>query len=77
MAGNVLEWVEDDWHENYNGAPADGSAWVDAPRSSRRVLRGGSWGLTADSAQAGSRGDHRNLAASSSLLGFRLARSAR
>jgi formylglycine-generating enzyme required for sulfatase activity len=46
--GNVWEWVEDDWHENYQGAPSDGSAWRDTERSreSRRcMLRGGSWGV--------------------------------
>jgi len=41
MSGNVWEWVEDNYHENYNGAPVDGSAWVGG---SMRVLRGGSWG---------------------------------
>ncbi len=43
MAGNVYEWCEDDYYGNYNGAPTDGSAWVDSPRSTRRLLRGGSW----------------------------------
>ncbi len=43
MTGNVYEWVEDDWHGHYNGAPDDGSAWVSDPRSGHRVLRGGSW----------------------------------
>ena len=43
LAGNVFEWVEDDWHSSYDGAPVDGSAWVDAPRGAGRVLRGGSW----------------------------------
>src|SRR6516162_9551861 len=44
MHGNVLEWVEDDWHENYQGAPSDGSAWKNVGRDRRRcVLRGGSW----------------------------------
>jgi formylglycine-generating enzyme required for sulfatase activity len=43
MHGNVWEWVEDDWHDNYKGAPTDGSAWIDNRRSSLRVLRGGSW----------------------------------
>jgi formylglycine-generating enzyme required for sulfatase activity len=46
MHGNVWEWVEDDWHENYEGAPTDGSAWRDtgAARNPRLcVLRGGSW----------------------------------
>jgi formylglycine-generating enzyme required for sulfatase activity len=48
MPGNVQEWVEDDWHENYQGAPTDGSAWKDLGTSSnprRCVLRGGSWNL--------------------------------
>lgn len=50
MSGNVWEWVEDIYHENYNGAPADGSAWVaDSGNSvllggNMRVLRGGAWG---------------------------------
>jgi len=43
MAGNVWEWCEDDWHGDYNGAPTDGSAWIDTPRGSTRVKRGGSW----------------------------------
>ncbi|MCB0575363.1 MAG: formylglycine-generating enzyme family protein [Saprospiraceae bacterium] len=44
MNGNVLEWCEDDWHNNYNDAPNDGSAWIDHPdRGLRRVHRGGSW----------------------------------
>jgi formylglycine-generating enzyme required for sulfatase activity len=42
MSGNVWEWVEDNFHDNYDGAPADGSAWLDG--SSMHVLRGGSWG---------------------------------
>jgi len=44
MHGNVWEWCEDDWHNGYEGAPVDGSAWVDEPRGAQRVLRGGSWG---------------------------------
>jgi formylglycine-generating enzyme required for sulfatase activity len=43
MHGNVWEWCEDVVHENYNGAPADGSVWMSGGDSSRRVLRGGSW----------------------------------
>ena len=41
MLGNVWEWVEDDWHDTYDGAPDDGSAWVDEPRGEHRVGRGG------------------------------------
>jgi formylglycine-generating enzyme required for sulfatase activity len=42
MHGNVWEWCEDVWNANYNGAPADGSAWLTG-NASFRVLRGGSW----------------------------------
>jgi formylglycine-generating enzyme required for sulfatase activity len=43
MHGNVWEWCEDVWHENYNGAPTDGSAWLTGVGKDRRALRGGSW----------------------------------
>ena len=43
MYGNVWEWVEDCWHDNYSGAPTDGSAWTTSCTENRRVLRGGSW----------------------------------
>jgi formylglycine-generating enzyme required for sulfatase activity len=41
--GYLWEWCADAWHENYTGAPADGSAWTEAGEPNRRVLRGGSW----------------------------------
>ncbi|MFM6309630.1 MAG: formylglycine-generating enzyme family protein, partial [Dolichospermum sp.] len=41
MHGNVWEWCQDDWHDNYEGAPIDGSAWISL--TNRKVLRGGSW----------------------------------
>lgn len=41
--GNVWEWVEDCWHDSYDGAPADGSAWIQGGNCNRRVIRGGSW----------------------------------
>ncbi|MGY6587979.1 MAG: SUMF1/EgtB/PvdO family nonheme iron enzyme [Wenzhouxiangella sp.] len=40
--GNVWEWVQDCWNENYSGAPTDGSAWMEGA-CSRAVARGGSW----------------------------------
>ena len=43
MLGNVSEWTQDAWHENYEGAPADGTAWTAGGDPARRVLRGGSW----------------------------------
>jgi formylglycine-generating enzyme required for sulfatase activity len=42
MVGNVWEWVEDCYHETYNGAPTDGSAWITGDCSTH-VVRGGSW----------------------------------
>jgi formylglycine-generating enzyme required for sulfatase activity len=43
MHGNVWEWVEDCWHADYKGGPADGSAWTTRCNERSRVLRGGSW----------------------------------
>ncbi|NEP03278.1 MAG: SUMF1/EgtB/PvdO family nonheme iron enzyme [Symploca sp. SIO2E9] len=47
MHGNVYEWCADDWHENYQGAPNDGSAWIEEDCNGNdnysQVLRGGSW----------------------------------
>jgi formylglycine-generating enzyme required for sulfatase activity len=40
--GNVWEWVQDCWNDNYNGAPPDGSARTTGD-CGRRVLRGASW----------------------------------
>ncbi len=44
MSGNVWEWCADDGHGSYSGIPTNGSPWIDSPRGSHRVLRGGSWG---------------------------------
>ncbi|MGB7709818.1 MAG: bifunctional serine/threonine-protein kinase/formylglycine-generating enzyme family protein [Microcoleus sp.] len=52
MHGNVWEWCQDIYHDNYNGAPIDGSAWESGGDSKNRVQRGGSWG----SGAAGCRG---------------------
>ncbi|MFN9635477.1 MAG: formylglycine-generating enzyme family protein, partial [Synechococcaceae cyanobacterium] len=49
--GNVREWCLDHWHKSYEGAPSDGSAWLDPLQSEEedkkksRLLRGGSWDL--------------------------------
>jgi formylglycine-generating enzyme required for sulfatase activity len=48
MHGNVWEWCLDDWHDNYEGAPTDGSAWFYDndnlyQKQRRALLRGGSW----------------------------------
>ena len=76
MSGNVWEWVEDCWHENYNGAPTDGSAWLqngDYDRH-RRVIRGGSWRSVPADLRSSFRGI--GLARTRDIgFGFRLARN--
>jgi formylglycine-generating enzyme required for sulfatase activity len=44
MVGNVWQWLEDCWHSNYDGAPADGSPWIEGSNCFFHVDRGGSWG---------------------------------
>lgn len=58
MHGGVWEWCEDVWHDNFNGAPADGSAWVSDGYTSRRVRKGGSWSNEARLCRAASREWH-------------------
>lgn len=70
MAGNVWEWTQDRWHDNYDGAPVDGSAWDSG--AGRRVIRGGSWSSGPDALRSafrfGGNPDNRD-----GDLGFRLA----
>lgn len=49
--GNVSEWVQDCWHDNYTRAPRDGSAWVN-PGCALRMIRGGSWGSSPPQARS-------------------------
>ena len=70
MHGNVHEWVQDEWHDSYDGAPTDGSAWESGDGASR-VIRGGGWRRRAGDCRPADRGrlDPRNRGLS---LGFRL-----
>jgi formylglycine-generating enzyme required for sulfatase activity len=71
--GNVWEWTEDCWHDTYQGAPTDGTAWTSVD-CSRRVVRGGSWVVIPRALRSANRGggstDDRAYG-----LGFRLART--
>ena len=72
--GNVWEWVEDCWHENYQGAPQDGSAWVTGGYCGHRVLRGSSWNVTPRYLRSANRGrDEAGVRYSG--YGFRVART--
>jgi formylglycine-generating enzyme required for sulfatase activity len=75
MLGNVWEWVEDCYHDSYDGAPENNSAWIDSDRDcDQRVIRGGSWGDPPQSLRSAARaggpiGNRHNA------LGFRVSRA--
>jgi formylglycine-generating enzyme required for sulfatase activity len=73
MQGNVTQWVEDCWHDDYtDAAPTDGSAWVDGSCDGR-VLRGGSWADSESELRSAARtGEYKDV--SSYNDGFRVAR---
>ena len=71
MGGEVAQWVADNWHKSYKGAPADGAAWLD-DGSYARVIRSGSWSNGAADARAGSR-DRYDGRIRHPTLGFRVA----
>jgi formylglycine-generating enzyme required for sulfatase activity len=74
MHGNVWEWVEDNWHENYIGAPNDGSSWLQGGDPDYRVVRGGSWRNERELVRAAVR-FKRNINVRFDTLGFRVART--
>ncbi|MEE6162823.1 bifunctional serine/threonine-protein kinase/formylglycine-generating enzyme family protein [Cylindrospermopsis raciborskii DSH] len=55
MHGLVWEWCADPWHNNYHGAPRDGSVWDTNGDINRRVLRGGAWNFSAELCRSASR----------------------
>jgi formylglycine-generating enzyme required for sulfatase activity len=73
MAGNVWQRVQDCYHDNYIGAPTDGSEWISG-ECSRRVIRGGSWVNLPDALRSayrnGARTEIREIG-----YGFRVART--
>jgi formylglycine-generating enzyme required for sulfatase activity len=75
MHGNVWEWVEDCYHQNYNGAPTDGSAWTTGCGGGFRVLRGGSWINVPAILRSANRGRAPPGSRFSIDVGFRLART--
>ncbi len=73
LSGNVMEWVEDCWHDSYTRAPKDGSAWVNRG-CNNRVIRGGNWGSAIESYRI-----HHRISAAADLtdprIGFRVAKT--
>jgi formylglycine-generating enzyme required for sulfatase activity len=74
MHGNAWEWVQDVWHDNYSGAPSDGSARVSDGDQMRRVLRGGSWGIAPQILRSADRFGY-SLGIRGNDSGFRIART--
>ncbi|MFM8442236.1 MAG: formylglycine-generating enzyme family protein [Methylococcus sp.] len=72
-AGNVWEWVEDCWHDNYEGAPGDGSAWT-GDQGCDRGVRGGSWYVNPQNPRSAFRLRYRPDG-TDIIRGFRLARA--
>ena len=70
MHGNVWEWCQDDWHNNYIDAPKDGSGWT-SQSSNTKMLRGGSWLNYPGSCRSAYR-NHYILGGNSHNVGFRV-----
>jgi formylglycine-generating enzyme required for sulfatase activity len=72
--GNVSDWTKDCWHENYFGAPSDGSAWVSGD-CKYRVIRGGSWNSLLGELRSAYRSGDTSDRRESIVTGFRVART--
>ena len=73
LAGNVEEWIEDCWREDYTGATTNAKAWVEDCSRARRIRRGGRWNSSAGKLQATRRAPF-SPTRGGPFLGFRCAR---
>ncbi|MGH9760448.1 MAG: SUMF1/EgtB/PvdO family nonheme iron enzyme, partial [Blastocatellia bacterium] len=71
MHGNMAEWCLDGWHDNYQGAPTDGSEWISGAEPDSRVYRGGSWTSGGDDCRSASRHKY-DPDIATSFVGFRV-----
>ena len=74
MHGSVWEWVEDCYHDNYSGAPTDGSAWTTGGGCGYRVARGGSYKDVPDRNRSATRNSY-PTDSEYHILGFRVGRT--
>ena len=70
MHGNVWEWCQDDWHNNYANAPKDGSAWT-SQSDDDKAKRGGSWASKPEDCRSAHR-SYANLDSNYHFIGFRV-----
>ena len=70
MHGNVWEWCQDDWHDNYTNAPNNGIAWT-SQSGNAKVLRGGSWNNVPVGCRSAYRGNFLRVSRSN-IIGFRV-----
>jgi formylglycine-generating enzyme required for sulfatase activity len=73
MAGNAWQWVQDCWHDDYNGAPTDGSEWTGGD-CNYRLIRGGSWDSRPQLLRSAFRSRY-TVSIRVSYVGFRVART--
>lgn len=78
MHGNVWEWCQDHWHINYEGAPTNGSAWLNNEEGNNgKLLRDGSWDDSPEHCRSSSRRSsshyyHNTLDSYNDYIGFRV-----
>ena len=76
MHGNVWEWCEDTWHNSYEGAPTDDSAWIDKDIDNNselsRLMRGGSWDFNPEVCRSALRGGNDPAGVFYFNIGFRV-----
>ena len=75
ILGNVFEWCEDRWHDNYEDAPDDGSPWLENQDDPIRIYHGGCWYDHSGHCRSAFRGRY-DQSISLNYLGFRLVRDA-
>ncbi len=71
MSGNVWEWCEDNWHDSYENAPKDGSAWL-TNDNDYKIVRGGSWYYDPNVCRSAYRGLYYRRDGSGNSFGFRV-----